>query len=197
MSWSQDFTELARKMDSLSEHFSERATGRYSGSGRANNKFISPKGMRAKQSIGDGIEDAMTDDENGIVSQAKKRASSHVTREAVESIQYERGSWNAHRFGATHELIKYHEYGTGTKADDSSKATINAPDGTGYVIPLDGYDSLPFGPDAVGQMQELDFQFVVHPGVRGKHFMQKALEGRTWLIEKKVAERLDDIQIDV
>jgi hypothetical protein len=102
-----------------------------------------------------------------------------------------------HRFGATHDLIKYHEYGTGPEADSKSRATINAPNGDGYVIPLDGYDSLPFGPDAVAGMDELNFEFVVHPGVEAKHFMRDALNGNTWLIEEKVADRLDRLEIDI
>lgn len=188
------FDELSRKLDELADYFGAETKGRISGAGRAGGRFISPDGYRVKQRIGQGVADAM---ENGVVPDAKARASRHVTGEAVESIQYEQVSWNEHRFGATHDLVKYHEYGTSTRAEDKARATINAPGGDGYVIPLDGYDSLPFGPDAVSMMDELNFQFVVHPGVRGKHFMRDALDGNTWLIEEKVAEELDDVEIDI
>lgn len=198
MSFRKDFYELARKLDDLSEEFSDKAEGRVSGSGRdSSGSFISPQGQTAKGAIGRGVKDAFTEPGSGIVDQAKSRASGSVTREAKETIQYQQGSWNVHRFGATHDLIKHHEYGTGPKADSKSQATINAPDGDGYVIPLEGYDSLPFGPESVKGMDELNFQFVVHPGVEGKHFLRDTLNGNTWLIEEKVADRLDNLSIDV
>lgn len=198
MSLRNDFLELAETLEDVSDEFSEKAEGRISGSGISDGSFISPQGQTVKGAIGQGVRDAFEGSSGrSIVDQAKARASSHVTREAKETIQYEQQSWNMHTFGATHDLIKYHEYGTGTRAEDKERATINAPDGDGYVIPLEGYDSLPFGPGAVKQMEELDFRFVVHPGVEGKHFMRDALRGNTWLIEEKVAERLDDLRIDV
>lgn len=196
MGWGRDFTEFARDLEELAEQFGKQATGRISGSGQdpVTSEFISPEGFEPKRRIAAGIGDAM---ENGIVPEAKRNASRYVTTEAKESITYQQGSWNVHRFGATHDLVKYHEFGTGTKASDPSKATINAPDGGGYVIPIEGYDSLPFGPDSVAMMDHLEFNFVVHPGVRGRHFMRDALRGNTWLIEEQVAEQLDQIKIDI
>lgn len=188
---------MSDKLDDIADQFSERATGRISGSGMADGRFISPQGFEPKRRIGAGVTDAMRQSGTGIVDQAKAGASGHVTSDAKQTIQHRQVEWNRHEFFATHELIKYHEYGTSTKADDRSQATINAPNGDGYVIPIEGYDSLPFGPDAVAGMEELNFQFVVHPGVRGKHFMRDALFGNTWLIEEKIADRLDDIEIDV
>lgn len=197
MSWGRDFRELGDKLQELADQFKQRGTGRISGSGQADGLFVSPQGFDAKRRIGAGINDAMNEQGTGIVDQAEQRASRHVPREAAATIQHKQIAWNRHQFGATHELVKYHEYGTSTKADDTARATINAPDGNGYVIPIDGYDSLPFGPDQVAMMDEMNFQFVVHPGVEGKHFLRDTLRGNTWLIEEKVAEQLDDIEIDV
>lgn len=194
MVWSRDFKRLEEKLEELAEKFDDKGDGRQPRDPETG-RFQSKEGrFNPKNRIGDGISKAL---QQGVVPEAKHSASRHVTATAKQSIRSESLSWNRHQFGATHDLVKYHEYGTSTKATDPSRATINAPNGDGYVIPIDGYDSLPFGPDQVALMDELDFHFIVHPGVRGKHFMRDALMGNTWLIEEKVAEELDKIGIDL
>lgn len=197
MSWGDDFYEFADKLEELSDEFESRTEGRINNSGRdpERNEFVSPDGWAPKRRIADGITRAMR---NGVVPEAKHNASRYVRDEAKETIQHEEVTWNRHRFFATNDLVKYHEFGTSTKATDKSKATLNAPGQRGYIIPVEGYDSLDVGPDAFPQMlDEIDFKYVVHPGVKARHFMRDALRHNTWLIEDRVAEELDDIEMDI
>lgn len=193
MTWGRDFEELADKLNELAERF-ERTRQQRTPRG-SDGQFVSPEGrFDPKQRIAAGISKAV---QNGIVPDAQVRAKRHVPPEDARTIRYESAGWNRHFIGSTSDLVKYHEYGTSTRASDKTRATINAPDGSGYVIPLDGYDSLPFGPDEVSRMDELNFQFVVHPGVRGKHFIEESLRGNTWMIEESVADELDEIDLDL
>lgn len=191
----EGFEELGHKLDSLADRFEEKTTGRISGSGQdpQTSSFISPSGLHAKDRIGIGIAKALEED---VIPEARRRGGDFVPNEDKQSIDYRRNTWYNFDIGGN-DMVKYHEFGTSTKATDKSKATINAPNGDGYVIPLDGYDSLPFGPDAVETMDELNFQFVVHPGVESQHFIREALYGNIWRIKQSVARELDKLKIDI
>jgi len=191
MTWGRDFEELADKLNELAERFEQTRQKRTPRG--PDGKFVSPEGrFDPKQRIAAGISKAVQD---GIVPDARTRAERYVPGEDARTIRYESAGWNRHFIGSTSDLVKYHEYGTSTRASDKSQATINAPGRGGYVIPLKGYDNLPFDSDNLPD--ELDFEFVVHPGVEGQHFIEESLRGNTWLIEESVAEELDDIDLDL
>ena len=188
------FEELGYRISELAERFESEATGvaGQGGQGRdpESGQFLSPESFEPKKRINVGIQKALDD----IVDQGRAAASRHVPDEDARTVTSESFNWNRHRFGATSDLVKHHEYGTSTRASDPSRATVNAPNNDGYVIPLDGYDSLPFGPDAVDTMDSLNFRFVVHPGVEGKHFLRDTLEQNTWKIKRNIARELDKIE---
>lgn len=190
--WGDDFEELADKLEELAERFEQRRsdqTPRDPETGR----FQSPKGrFNPKQRIASGMSTAMREH---VVPDAQTGASRYVPGKDAKTIRHEQFAWNRHYLASTSDLVKYHEFGTSTRASDPSKATINAPNNGGYVIPQAGYDSLPFGPDNLPN--ELDFKFVVHPGVEGQHFMEIAVEQNLRNIEEAVARELDNIGLDL
>lgn len=194
MTWARDFRELGDQLENLAEKFEVQRQQR-TPQDPETGQFVSPEGrFDPKNRISSGISIAMRRD---VVPDAKRNGRRYVPSEDAETIQHHKTDWNRHQLVATSDLVKYHEFGTSTRADDKSKATINAPGGGGYVIPRKGYDSLPFGPDQVAMMDELDFKFVVHPGVRGRHFMRNALNRNLHSIEDAVAEELDEINLDL
>lgn len=190
MSWGRDFEELGDKLEELAEKFERQRDQRQAQNPADNFKFVVEEGkFDPKNRIGAGISKAMRED---VVPDARRNA---TPRSEARSIRHSSSGWNRHQLYSTSDLIKYHEFGTSTRASDQSQATINAPSGDGYVIPLEGYDSLPFGPDTLPN--ELEFQFVVHPGVEGKHFMRNALNRNLYSIEDAVAEELDKVNLDL
>lgn len=192
MTWGRDFRELADDLEELAEKFEARREQR-TPQDPETGKFVSPQGrFDPKNRIASGISTAMRED---VVPDARRGAKRHVPAQDARTIQHNQTRWNQHFLYATSDLVKYHEFGTSTRASDPSKATINAPSGGGYVIPRKGYDNLPFGPDQVEMMDELNFQFVVHPGVEGQHFMQRALDRNLHSIEEAVADELDDVNL--
>jgi len=193
----EGFREFADELRKLAEEFDERTAGRFNNAGRdpQANEFISTEDQTVKDAISQGMTDAV---QGGIVPDAQTNAKLYVPDEDAETIQHERVNWNHHRLGATSDLVAYHEFGTSTKATDQSKATRNAPDGSGYIIPIEGYDSLPVTSDDMpGALSQIDFEYVVHPGVKAQHFIEKSLKTNTFLIEESVADRLDDLEIDI
>jgi len=194
MGWGRDFQELADQLEELAEKFETRRQQR-TPQDPETGQFRSPEGrFNPKNRISSGISTAMRDD---VVPDAQRGARRTVPESDARTIRHTKQAWNRHFLVSTSDLVKYHEFGTSTRASDPSKATINAPSGGGYVIPREGYDNLPFGPDQVEMMDELDFQFVVHPGVEGKHFMQNALNRNLHSIEEAVADELDDLNLDL
>lgn len=128
----------------------------------------------AHGAIEEGVSRAM---ERVIVPEAKREGRRHVPAKDAETIDHERGEWSAdryrHYFYATSDLVKYHEFGTGRDAGNG-----------GYVIRPNGDYPLGIpasrwtGPNHMvnGDTGKVHLEYVVHPGVRGKHFMQRALQ---------------------
>lgn len=196
MGWEDDFEELANELRDLSQKFeSERRRDTETGQFESRDVAYDDK-FAALKRIETGTQRALQEE---IVPDAKRRASQYVTPAAVNSIQGYSVSWDEHYFGATHELIKYHEYGTGPKARDPNKATINAPSRSGYIIPFEGYPVTSdsggvYGPDSFpAALEELgpEFQFSVHPGVDDQRFMYKALMRNTDAIEEHIANEFE------
>jgi len=195
MSWKDGFEELADELKREAERFEREArrdpeTGQFQSRADAYGDDFKPL-----QRIQIGVDKALDLD---IIPDAKRKASSYVTAEAVESIQGYSLSWNEHYFGATHELIKYHEYGTGPKARDQTKATINAPSRSGYIIPFEGYPVQTeygvYGPEnfpAALEQLGASFQYSVHPGVEDQRFMYRALMHNIEAIENRITEEFE------
>lgn len=98
-----------------------------------------------------------------------------------------------HAFYSLNDLVSYHEFGTGQHSDrGTTNATGSA--GPGYIIEPRNEDVLSFDWDRVGG--RVAFEYVVHPGVRGKHFMQIALEQSTGDMADNIGEKIDNIDFD-
>lgn len=191
MGWEDDFEELADELDDFGRRFKREArrdpeTGEF----RSESDSFSPK-----KRIFTGMRKGIRDD---IVPEAKRRASRYVPSDAVNSIQSYSVSWNKHYFGATDELVKYHEYGTGPKALDRNKATINAPSRSGYIIPFDGYpvqsENGVYGPDNFpAALEQLgpEFQYSVHPGVSAQRFMFNTVRDKKHKLLENVVEEFE------
>jgi len=193
------FKELSRKLEALADQFESRAGG----PGRDPN---TGKFQSAKPRIKKGIDRAMDD---RVVPDARSGARPHVPDGHHRQIYHDSEGWKGdiyrHYMYSTSDLVKYHEFGTSTKAQDRSKATINEPggyridpDGKPVAIPADQWTGPDFmvytdgdGPDAVF------FDYVVHPGVSSKRFMQRALNTNVITIEERVADELDDIDLEL
>lgn len=139
-----------------------------------------------REAISAGIDEALDEQ---IVDMMRTRARRHVTREAAQSIGHESGSWHGdtyhHTVGATDDLVKYHEFGTGGQADGNGRVTGTTYDGRpGYHIYPSSKQALAIpsrrwtGPSYMVNRDENNvvLNYVVHPGVSGKHFMQNTLE---------------------
>lgn len=191
MGWDKDFEELSDELNGFAQKFKREArrdpeTGQY----RSEDSELNPKAR-----IDAGMRTGITED---IVPEAKRRASQYVPPRAVDSIEGFSGSWNNHYLIATNDLVKYHEYGTGTKATDPRKGTTNAPDRSGYIIPSDGYpvttDSGMYGPEnfpAALEQLGADFEYVVHPGVKAQRFMWQAVLDNKHKLGDRVADEFE------
>jgi len=204
------FEELAQKLREQGEVFEERVGG---GVGTTRTTGIDPDSNRftsAKTAIQAGVSDTM--DEH-VVPQARTEARQHVPTGHAKTIDHDGGEWTGssyrHQFFSTSDLVKYHEFGTSTKAQDTSRATIDTFDNgeRGYRIPSPpGKAAIPAdewngpswmiytegdGKDAV------IFDYVVHPGVPAQKFMQDALEENMPFIKDKVEEKLERIDLEL
>lgn len=205
------FEELSDKLEELADKFDTRA-GSQTPRDPETGQFRSKAGrFDPKNRIMSGVHNAV---EDHVVPQARTDAAKHVPPEDARTIKHESRGWSGdryrHSFYSTSDLVKYHEFGTSTKAQDRSRATIDTfPNGeTGYRIPAPPkqYAAIPAsewnGPDWMiytdGDGQDaVIFDYVVHPGVSNKRFMQRALEQNIWAIREYVADELDDIDIDI
>lgn len=178
------FEELALQLEEVAESF-DRMKGDPTG---ATSRTVS-----AKDAIADGIEKAM---ENKIVPEAKANAPEgtlddhHGANDAEgeragpghlrRSIDHERIGWAGdsygHRYGSTspYEYVKVQEFGT-TKQN--------------YLITPNGDYPLRF---EVGGF-EIAVEYVVHPGVEGKHFMRNALKRNTNTIQGYVGNEIREL----
>lgn len=122
------------------------------------------------------IEDAVDDNiQNPILQRAKERASQHVGSDRAQTIAPIDGSWSGDQYttgiGSDNVVVMSHAKGTGSHST-----------GGPYRITPDTGDKLVF--ESNGRTVAVDY--VVHPGVRGKQFMQKA-----------ISRNMDDVMGDV
>lgn len=175
------FSDLERELGDIADSFDdlkEDPTGRTS------------RTISVKDAIAEGIRKGM---ENAVVPTAKNNApvgsrEDHHHRNDEEgerarpghlreSIEHEPDGWVGgtyrHRFGSTspYEYAKVQEFGTRKK---------------NYVITPNGDYPLRF---EIGG-EEIQVQYVVHPGVEGEHFMRDALRSNTHQIQGYVGNEI-------
>lgn len=159
-----------------------------------------------KERIGAGIQSAL----GPIRKDAHGNVSEKLGPGEASTVHTQSNDWNHHYLYSTSDLVKYHEFGTSTKAQDPSQATIESfPNGKrGYRIPAppDQYFAIPesewSGPEWMvyrdgDEKNAVIFDYVVHPGVESQRFLQRALEYNTHLIRNEVADELDNIDIQI
>jgi len=197
------FRDLADEMQKLADYYRSRK-GSAQGRDPDTGQFASPKPRIRK-----GIDRAM---EEVVVPQARTDAEESVPAYSAMTIDHESLEWKdevyRHRYYATDDLVRYHEFGTSTKANDKSKATISTfPNGQrGYRIPSEGKAAIPAeewdGPpemvyrDGDGK-DAVIFDYVVHPGVAEQRFMRDALDHNSLTIEEYIANELDKIGVNL
>jgi hypothetical protein len=151
------------------------------------NRFDSiQRGEDARDAIEDGVYRALDQE---IVPEAQSRAERHVGSGRARTITHRYGEWSAgryrHYYYATDDIVRYHEFGTGGHAGPGH-GTVDGRthDGRpGYIIrPRGNYPlGIPAqdwnGPNWMvnSKSGKVHLEYVVHPGVRGKHFMEQAL----------------------
>lgn len=195
----EDFVELEGKFRSMARQFESRQRSAGQPHDPETGDFISRDDDRfkPKERIGQGMSTAIKYD---VVRDARRDATRYVPEMDAQKIFSEHPSWKTHRVYTTSELVVIHEYGTSTKAEDQSRATINSPDGRGYIIPRSGYDEISVGPDDFPQALERmpwNFRYVVHPGVGGKQFVRNAAFRHTDTINERVDDEFDKFHLDV
>lgn len=141
----------------------------------------------AENSVWDAIETVVDDEiQNPVLKRARQRAKRHVGGRTSTIVPFQ-GEWvsdDTYRsgIGSDNEVVIAHENGSG----------IYSTGGEYVITPGAGNDVLAF--EANGE--QVVTKYVVHPGVRGKRFMQKSLSERTDTIARSVrdeaVERLGD-----
>lgn len=134
----------------------------------------------SRHSMDRAIEEAVDNElQNPILHRAQQMASPHVGEGRAQTIQPVEGSWAGDAYvaglGSQNEVVMSHASGTG------SHSTAGP-----YKIEPDKGEKLAF--ESNGRSVVVDY--VVHPGVRGKGFMQKA-------ISRNMDDMLDRVLSDV
>lgn len=118
---------------------------------------------------------------NPVLQNARRMARKHVG-ERADTIRPVDGRWNGNTYTAgitsDNEVVLTHEYGSGQYTTT----------GEYRIDPKPGNEKLAFRTDA-GKLVVVDY--VMHPGVRGKRFMQEAMRDRS---DEIVQEALDEVQ---
>lgn len=193
-----DFSELGQKLDRLAQSFEYDGQPRDPETGR----FMSPEDFDPAAHIGNGVRRAMEGEtgNGGIVRRAQsraKRGDANLPSHHANTIQYKQDSWDRHHFYATSNLVAYHEFGTG-KHGRGGSYQIPLPGNEPVAIPAhrwDGPDEFVYS-DGDGQNAAI-FNYVEHPGVEGKHFMQRALNAGIPDIKRDVSHELDKMNVDI
>lgn len=116
---------------------------------------------------------------NPILQRAKQLGSEHVG-DRVDTIRPVDGEWKGEVYTAgirsLNEIVLSHEYGSGQYHDGSK-----------YKISPQGDGTLAFSWNG----RPVAFNYVMHPGVRGKRFMQQAVRE---MADKTIQDAADDVQ---
>ena len=130
-----------------------------------------------------------------VVPEAQKRARKHVGGYA-STIQQRKIGWVGneyrHGLGSTNVVVNSHEYGTGRRnmnGNGTMNATSNFTGRLGYRIPA-RTDAGPVSFESNGQTHV--FEYVVHPGVTPKQFMQRTVEDKADDVAEAVASEVVD-----
>lgn len=195
------FEEFERELRQLAERFEDAAEKKLRedpdvrGRDPVTGEFIT-----FREAIAGGIRDGV----NKAVLKANREAKQHLPsdpergRSSDPQIYQEAVGWQGdryqHYFYSTNDLVAYHEFGTGQhSARGTTEATGSA--GPGYYIRPRTEDVLSFEWDKLGG-RRVAFEYVVHPGVRGKGFMQRALRDSTSDIQRYVANSIDNMEFE-
>lgn len=118
---------------------------------------------------------------NPVLQNARRMAEEHVG-ERAQTIRAVEGRWDGNTYTAgitsDNEVVLTHEFGSG-------KYTTT---GEYRIDPKPGNDKLAFRAES-GRLVVVDY--VMHPGVRGKRFMQEAMRDRT---DEVIQNALDEVQ---
>ena len=145
---------------------------------------LSKKGRRG--SIYEAIEDAVDGEiQNPILREARARASKHVGSDRANTIRPVDGSWSGDTYtaGLTSDnvVVLSHERGTGSHSS-----------GGPYEIRPDTGDKLVFQSGG----SQISVNYTVHPGVRGKQFMQKSVNFSMEDMVESVLDEIDEVLND-
>lgn len=179
------FEGLEDELERIAEEFrEEQKTGLGAESGQIES---------TRAAIRSGVREVMQD----VVRRAQMDAQDHVPRDDATTIQHQSLGFDendnyTHRYYSNSDLVAYHEFGTGTRAEHPSyRGTVNASeDGKrGYLIEP--------GPDKEALMWEEDgfkvfAEYVIHPGVAANHFMEQALRRNMGRFEQSISRKMDE-----
>lgn len=194
------FEEFEEELRGLARRFEQAAEKRANVSDElVRARDPSGKFTTFREAIAIGIGQALRKD---AIPQAEPEARQYLPNSADRGrspdpqIGQESAGWQGdrytHYFYSTNDLVKHHEFGTG---QHSARGTVEGTGtaGPGYYIRPTDADALVFNWEKKGGMK-VAFQYVVHPGVKGKHFMQRALRGSTDTMKREIASQIDNLE---
>jgi hypothetical protein len=187
------FRELADDLEFLAQDFEQAAEEQKQSSSQIvrGRDPLSGQFITLKDAVAGGISKTLRDT---TIPQASAEAQEYLPsssdrgRSSNPQISQRSGDWQGdrynHLFYSTNDLVAHHEFGTGTHGNRGS--------GSGYVIEPRDADALSFYWDKIGM--QVTFNYVVHPGVEGQHFMQRALLQSTGDMKRNIAERIENME---
>lgn len=180
--FSKSFHRMAKDLEVFGEDLKRLTDEAISGSG-AN----SPRSLEtgAFISVKDAIQRSVTAGLEDAVSDSNRRYRKYVPNENPR-IQQESIGWMGdsylHRFFTDNDYVRYHEFGTGKHGRT----------GSSYTITPNSANALSFEWDKLGGKRVV-FQQVQHPGVEGKHEMEKNMRASRYKIRRELSDRIDDL----
>lgn len=175
------FDELEDKLDNLARSF-ERAAERRRAPGQTYRNPKTGRFISVKQAIEHGFSAALND----IVEDAQNSAKTYGLRNTdAETIGHRSRGWKGDNYDHSiygNHMVAYHEFGTGLEGPHKSK----------YKIEPKSEPVLSFHWDKIGQ--DVAFEYVWHPGVKAKHFIEHAINRNGDAIREETADRLDDVE---
>lgn len=164
---------------------------------RLANNFDEMSERHDRETAREAIEEGVSDAFEKIAKDARRRAKSYVPEEHAETIEEESVGWVGdkykHDLSSPSVIVASHEFGSGLHSING-RGTVDVP-GSGYFIPK----PLSKGPirlrdhPADTEQNPIIVEYVVHPGVKPKRFMHRALVENEQVIQGHVGGHMSRI----
>lgn len=161
------------------------------------NQFEGMAQRHDRNTVREAIETGVTKAFDNIVEDAKQGARRHVPDSHADRIDHDSEGWVGdmykHEMGSNSIIVASHEFGSGLHSLNG-RGTIDVP-GQGYIIPKPiskGPLRLRSHPNDSDE-NPIIVEYVIHPGVKPKRFMHRALMRNESQIQGHVGSELSRI----